>query len=160
MWEKKINKVYSVTMPNVYAVGLFVGTMTYEIADSCVLTCEHNDLVAEIDFKFKPMWGGSLNNVEGKIKQSSETIYKLSGKWSDQMFTEDKKVPPNDCGHLNLHLLAYILEKGQGTLAGRDIDCHGPEDCPADRKAKRLRIAKVSFATSRVCLCVRHAYVL
>lgn len=85
------NEVYVITMPNIYAVGLFIGTMTYEIADSCTVTCEKNGLVAEIDFKFKPTFGGSHNNIEGKIKHHGETIYKLSGKWSDQMYIQECK---------------------------------------------------------------------
>ena len=48
---------YIITMPNIYAVGLFLGTMTMELADSCTITCQKLDLVAEIDFKFKVRTG-------------------------------------------------------------------------------------------------------
>jgi len=47
------DETYIITMPNMYAVGLFVGTLTMELADSCTVTCQKNDLIAEIDFKFK-----------------------------------------------------------------------------------------------------------
>lgn len=85
------NEQYVVTMPNMYAVGLFLGTMTYELADNCSIFCEKNDLIADIEFKFKPMFGGSYNNIAGKIKRDGEVIYNLSGKWSDLMYLEHKK---------------------------------------------------------------------
>jgi len=78
-------------MPNIYAVGLFVGTMVYEIGDSCSVICEKNSLKAEIDFKFKPMLGGSYNNIEGKIKQDNEKLFAITGKWSDQMYIQTPK---------------------------------------------------------------------
>ena len=56
-------------MPNIYAVGLFLGTMTMELADSCTITCQKFDLVTEIDFKFKVgsaswRWHGSASPLE------------------------------------------------------------------------------------------------
>lgn len=56
---------YVITMPNIYAVGLFLGTMTMELADSCTITCQKHDLVAEIDFKFKVRLGGWAPGVVG-----------------------------------------------------------------------------------------------
>jgi len=36
-----------------YARGILFGTMIYEVSDKCSVTCEKNDLVAEIEFKSK-----------------------------------------------------------------------------------------------------------
>jgi oxysterol-binding protein-related protein 8 len=52
-FQEHAGENYVITMPNIYAVGLFLGTMTMELADSCTITCQKHDLVAEIDFKFK-----------------------------------------------------------------------------------------------------------
>jgi len=76
---------YVITLPNMYARGILFGTMIYEVSDNCRITCEANDLVADIEFKSKGYFTGTYNAVQGSIKKGGEAIYKLNGKWSDVM---------------------------------------------------------------------------
>lgn len=47
------NEEYKVTMPNVYVRGLLFGTMTLELGDSCVITCEETGMLCELEFTTK-----------------------------------------------------------------------------------------------------------
>ena len=95
------NEVYEITNPNVYARGILFGTMFMELGDSAVVKCEETDLICELEFKVKVrksfiirridgqgFFTGTYNGITGKIKRQSsgETLYTLSGKWTDTMF--------------------------------------------------------------------------
>jgi len=36
-----------------YARGILIGTMVYEVSDQCSVSCDKNDMLAEIEFKSK-----------------------------------------------------------------------------------------------------------
>lgn len=44
---------YIITMPNIYARGIIVGTMLLELGDSAYVRCPKHDLVCHIEFKVK-----------------------------------------------------------------------------------------------------------
>jgi hypothetical protein len=44
---------YVVTFPNMYARGILIGTMVYEVSDPCKVTCAKHGFSAEIEFKSK-----------------------------------------------------------------------------------------------------------
>ncbi|PJF17552.1 hypothetical protein PSACC_02603 [Paramicrosporidium saccamoebae] len=79
---------YVISNPNVYARGIMFGTMLMELGDVACITCEKNDLVAEIEFKVKGYFSGTYNSISGKIKRIStgEVLYDLSGKWTDTLY--------------------------------------------------------------------------
>ncbi len=68
-----------------------------EIGDVVTVRCPKNDLIAEIEFLVKGFFSGGYNHVKGKIKKEStgQTLYTISGKWSDVMFIQagSVKVP-------------------------------------------------------------------
>jgi len=79
---------YVILNPNVYARGILFGTLCMEVGDLSTIRCEKNDLQAEIEFKTKGYFSGTYNGLSGKIKRIStgETIYTISGKWTDKLF--------------------------------------------------------------------------
>ena len=82
---------YVVGNPNIYVRGLLIGTMLLELGDKVTLTCEKSDLCAEIEFKVKGFFTGTYNAISVKVKSISlgETLYKLTGKWSDKIFIQN-----------------------------------------------------------------------
>lgn len=87
---------YVVNPPNLYARGILFGTMVYEVSDLCKVTCEANDLSAEIEFKSKGYFTGTYNALTGTIKNSREALHKLSGKWSDEIYIQSTKAKKQD----------------------------------------------------------------
>ncbi|KAF9201593.1 hypothetical protein BGZ49_008171 [Haplosporangium sp. Z 27] len=90
---------YFITMPNIYARGIILGTMLLELGDSAYVRCPKHDLVCHIEFKVKGFFTGTYNAIHGKIKREStgEHLYDISGKWSDEIYikkhhTKDKEV--------------------------------------------------------------------
>lgn len=79
---------YVISNPNVYARGILFGTMLMELGDEVTVTCEKNDLLAQIEFKVKGYFSGTYNAVVGKIKKIStgEVLYELSGKWTESIY--------------------------------------------------------------------------
>ncbi|KAF9920929.1 hypothetical protein FBU30_009115 [Linnemannia zychae] len=79
---------YIITMPNIYARGILFGTMLMELGDVATVKCAKTDLVCNLEFKVKGFFTGSYNGIAGKIKResTSETLYEISGKWSDEIF--------------------------------------------------------------------------
>jgi hypothetical protein len=88
---------YHITMPSIYARGILFGSLYMEIGDVVTVRCPKNDLIAEIEFLVKGFFSGGYNHVKGKIKKEStgQTLYTISGKWSDVMFIQagSVKVP-------------------------------------------------------------------
>jgi len=106
---------YLISLPNLYARGILIGTMIYEVSDPCKITCEKTGIVAEIEFKSKvchaafsshPLFvnrapstlatqkgyfTGTYNALTGSVKKGGEELYKISGKWSDEMHLQSTK---------------------------------------------------------------------
>lgn len=82
------------TQPNMYARGIIVGKMKYELGDHSVVRCPELDLTADIEFKTKGWVSGTYNAIGGAIKKEStgEVLYELSGLWSNEMFIKDVHV--------------------------------------------------------------------
>ncbi|KAF9438688.1 hypothetical protein BGZ76_005831 [Entomortierella beljakovae] len=83
---------YFITMPNVYARGILFGAMIMELGDNACVKCPKLDLVCSLEFKVKGYFTGTYNSIGGKIKRIStgETLYDISGKWSDELFITKK----------------------------------------------------------------------
>ncbi|KAI8923433.1 hypothetical protein BC831DRAFT_471286 [Entophlyctis helioformis] len=87
-------EVYDIVAPNIYARGILFGTMYMELGDTATVRCAKTDLVCTVDFKTKGYFGGSeANAIAGKLKREStgEVLYKIAGKWSDQMWLHAPK---------------------------------------------------------------------
>jgi len=84
---------YTITLPNIYARGLLLGTMTYEMGDSCSVTCLSTGFRADLDFKTKGYFTGDYHHVTGYITHRGTTVAKLDGKWTENIFIQpvDKK---------------------------------------------------------------------
>ncbi|GAA5812588.1 hypothetical protein MFLAVUS_006045 [Mucor flavus] len=89
-------ELYEVHMPNMYARGVLIGTMTLELGDTSTITCKSTDLICEMDFQTKGYFSGQCNSVSAKIKRLStqEILYEISGQWSAELFI--KKYDPNE----------------------------------------------------------------
>ncbi|KAJ3360911.1 hypothetical protein GGF32_007955 [Allomyces javanicus] len=100
-----LDEVYTLNLPNVYARGLLFGTMVLELGDSIVIKCPKTDLVCEMEFKVKGYFSGTYNAISGKIKRMSkkETLYELSGKWSDVSFIKPAKGYADPTEFFNAH---------------------------------------------------------
>ncbi|KAG0005399.1 hypothetical protein BGZ79_005024 [Entomortierella chlamydospora] len=89
---------YFITMPNIFARGIIIGTMLLELGDSAYVRCPKNDLVCHIEFKVKGFFTGSYNIIHGKIKRESagEHLYDISGKWSDEIYIKKHNAKEKD----------------------------------------------------------------
>lgn len=82
------------TQPNMYARGILLGPMKYELGDHSVVRCPELGLTADIEFKMKGWVGGTYNAIGGVIKndQTGQQLFELSGLWSEEMFIKDLRV--------------------------------------------------------------------
>ena len=95
--DKKDSKgkaeTYALTQPNMYARGILIGTMKYEIGDHSYVKCPQNDLIADIEFKTKGFISGTYNAIYGEIKQEStgKVLYEITGKWNEVIEIKDTR---------------------------------------------------------------------
>lgn len=86
-------ETYELTQPNMYARGVLIGTLKYEMGDHLYVKCPGNDLVADIEFKTKGFISGTYNAIAGEIKELStgNVLYEITGKWNEVMEIKDVK---------------------------------------------------------------------
>lgn len=86
------------TQPNMYARGILFGKMKYELGDHSFVRCPELGLAADIEFKTKGWVSGCYNAIGGTIRDENtqETLFELSGLWSDEMFIKNMKVQNNE----------------------------------------------------------------
>jgi oxysterol-binding protein-related protein 8 len=74
-----------------YARGIVIGKLKYELGDHAFVRCPETGLEAVIDFKVKGWIGGTYNAIGGFIKEtaSGKNLYELSGFWHGEMFIKD-----------------------------------------------------------------------
>lgn len=84
-------ETYEITQPNMYARGILIGKLKYELGDHSVVNCPALDLVADIEFKTKGFISGTYNAIQGEIKQIStgKVLYEITGKWNEVMEIRD-----------------------------------------------------------------------
>ena len=91
IWFTKRDEQYVATWPNVYARGIIYGKLLMEYGGKTHITCEKTGLVAEIEFKTKPFFGGEYNIVHAKIKRTNGTVlYTIQGKWNEAYYIKEK----------------------------------------------------------------------
>lgn len=90
----KKGEKYILTQPNMYARGILFGKMKYELGDHSFVRCPELGLVADIEFKTKGWVSGTYNAIGGTVKNehTGETLFELSGLWSDEMVIKDLRV--------------------------------------------------------------------
>ncbi|KAK5663650.1 hypothetical protein OQA88_4081 [Cercophora sp. LCS_1] len=91
--DPKKGERYILTQPNMYARGILFGKMKYELGDHSFVRCPELGLCADIDFKTKGWVSGTYNAIGGTVRNevTGETLYDLSGLWSEEMFIRDVK---------------------------------------------------------------------
>jgi hypothetical protein len=69
-----------------------------EMGDTAVIKCKKTNLSCEIEFKVKGFFTGTYNGLGGKVKDDSsgETLFNISGKWSDVLFIQKPTWPNKD----------------------------------------------------------------
>lgn len=84
---------YEFTQPNMYARGILIGKLKYELGDHSIVKCPALDLIADIEFKTKGYISGTYNAIAGDIKTIStgKVLYEISGKWNGVIEIEDVK---------------------------------------------------------------------
>lgn len=84
---------YEFTQPNMYARGILIGTLKFELGDHSFVRCPANDLVADIEFKTKGFISGTYNAIHCEIKQEStgKVLYEITGKWNEVMEIRDMR---------------------------------------------------------------------
>ncbi|KAI9148519.1 Oxysterol-binding protein OBPa [Blastocladiella emersonii ATCC 22665] len=151
---------YILNLPNVYARGLLFGTMILELGDNVTIKCPKTDLVCELEFKVKGYFTGSYNALGGKIKRISkrDTLYELSGKWSDKSFIKPAKgdtavLFSAEDEHIHPKLVAPEAEQEQyesrrlwskvtAAIADRDLDTATDEKTKIEARQRANRIAR------------------
>ncbi|VVT56099.1 uncharacterized protein SAPINGB_P004810 [Magnusiomyces paraingens] len=85
--KTKNPELYEITQPNMYARGILIGKLKYELGDHSIIRCPALDLVADIEFKTKGFISGTYNAIQGEIKQIStgKVLYEITGKWNEIM---------------------------------------------------------------------------
>ena len=79
-------------MPNMYARGILWGKMILELGDTCTARNDRNGHTAEIQFKTKGYFSGTYNAIQGRIRAGAQDTGEVTGKWSELMEYQSKKV--------------------------------------------------------------------
>ena len=61
-----------------------------EMSGKTKIECKKTNMLAEIEFKSKPFFGGEYNVVSAKIKHKKKTVYQIRGKWNDKLYIKGK----------------------------------------------------------------------
>eukprot|EP01134_Creolimax_fragrantissima_P005346 CFRG5346T1 len=91
LYLAELNEVYTITLPSAIVKGIFFGTLMVELGGTVRVENMNNGLVAEIEFKQKPMIGGQYNAVAGGIKHGGKLLYTIDGLWDDQINITDAR---------------------------------------------------------------------
>lgn len=86
---------FIVTYPNIYARGILFGTKYVELGDKVSIICKADNIMAELDFKIKGYFSGSINEVHGVIKRLStqECLYEITGNWAKEVLINEINGP-------------------------------------------------------------------
>ncbi|XP_055375628.1 oxysterol-binding protein-related protein 8 isoform X4 [Condylostylus longicornis] len=84
---------YTLTVPYAHCKGILMGTLSMELGGKINIDCENTGYKTEIEFKLKPLIGGSeyTNYISGKIKLGKETMATINGHWDSEMRIKDCK---------------------------------------------------------------------
>lgn len=84
-------ELYEITQPNMYARGILIGKLKYELGDHSIIKCPSLDLIADIEFKTKGFVSGTYNAIHGEVKRisSGKVLYEITGKWNEVMEIKD-----------------------------------------------------------------------
>ncbi|KAK6640821.1 hypothetical protein RUM44_012518 [Polyplax serrata] len=84
---------YSVTVPYALCKGILVGTLSMELGGKVSIECEKTGYKTELEFKLKPLIGGSdqINAISGKLKLGKETLATIDGYWDGLTNIKDKR---------------------------------------------------------------------
>lgn len=77
----RFNESYRFTFPTVVAKGYVFPPLTMEYDGRISFTKAKSDLRGNIDFKLKPFFGGSFNQVVGALSRGRDTLYSIQGSW-------------------------------------------------------------------------------
>lgn len=83
---------YTVTMPYAHCRGILYGPVTMELGGRAAIECKRSHLQAELEFKLKPLFGGSasINQITGRITSGDEVLAQLSGRWDGEVFIREE----------------------------------------------------------------------
>lgn len=91
------DEIYTLTNPNMYVRGLFMGKVLTELGDTVKIECRQTRLYADIDFKVKGYFLGDYDTISGRIRRIADVragpnprrdqvVFVLSGKWTDRIY--------------------------------------------------------------------------
>eukprot|EP00123_Amoebidium_parasiticum_P016032 comp23253_c0_seq2/m.37998 comp23253_c0_seq2/g.37998 ORF comp23253_c0_seq2/g.37998 comp23253_c0_seq2/m.37998 type:complete len:921 (-) comp23253_c0_seq2:445-3207(-) len=112
---------YLISYPNASVKGIFFGAMVMELVGAVSIECPRTGLVCDMEFKQKPMIGGSYNGLSGKIRYQGTVLYTLQGVWDAfTEITDERSKVTRPLWAANEHTVAkrlpqYVVEPGQMT---------------------------------------------
>ena len=77
--------IFTHTHTHTHTQGLLIGSVVTEFGGPCTIECKKTGFSCDLKFNLKPMFGGSVNGVEGKIRRFGETVCTLRGRWDDSV---------------------------------------------------------------------------
>ncbi|KAH9921300.1 Oxysterol-binding protein [Fomitopsis serialis] len=92
LMDRPTDGPYVISMPNMYARGILWGKMVLELGDTCTARNDRNGYTAEIQFKTKGYFSGTYNAIQGKIRAGAQEAGEVTGKWSETMEYQSRKV--------------------------------------------------------------------
>lgn len=84
---------YSLTVPYAHCKGILMGTLSMELGGKVTIECEKTGYSTEIEFKLKPLLGGSeqINCITGRLRLGKETLATLEGYWDGIIYIKDRR---------------------------------------------------------------------
>jgi len=110
---------YLVTLPYAHCKGLILGTLTMELGGTVKITCDRTSYAAELEFKLKPLFGGSdaMNAIAGKIRLGSETLADIDGHWDSAIYITDRQTGVKECvWKADTHIIKERLQQWEVPL--------------------------------------------
>lgn len=87
--KTKEPEVFTLTQPNMYARGILIGGLKFELGDHLIIRNSTTDYSADIEFKTKGFISGTYNAIQGIIENDENKFFEITGKWNETMTLKD-----------------------------------------------------------------------
>lgn len=87
--KTKQPEIYTLSQPNMYARGILIGGLKFELGDHLIIKNSTTEYVADIEFKTKGFISGTYNAIQGIIEDDENKFFEITGKWNEVMTIKD-----------------------------------------------------------------------
>ena len=84
-----LGEEYVVTLPYAHCKGILYGKMNSEFGGKIKIKCEKTGYTTEVEFKLKSFFGGTMNELSGRILLGQRVLGTLSGHWDEEVHLTD-----------------------------------------------------------------------